>query len=85
MEQLKVFISVILIAIVFCGCDDMKRAEERAKIYDTAEEVNGYRISIIEFDSCQYLISGVGSTQMMTHKGNCKFCAERNKISPPKE
>jgi hypothetical protein len=57
----------------------MNRAEERSKVFKTAVEVNGYQISIIEFDSCQYLISGVGYSQMMTHKGNCKFCTERSK------
>jgi hypothetical protein len=70
---------VLLVAVIFCGCDEIDRAEERSKIFKTAVEVNGYQISIIEFDSCQYLISGVSYSQMMTHKGNCKFCAERSK------
>ena len=70
---------MLLVAVIFCGCDDMNRAEERTKVFKTAVEVNGYQISIIEFDSCQYLISGVGNSQMMTHKGNCKFCEERSK------
>ena len=73
------FAYVLLVAVIFCGCDDMNRSEERSKVFETAVEVNGYQISIIEFDSCQYLISGVGYSQMMTHKGNCKFCAERSK------
>jgi len=73
------FAYVLLVAVIFCGCDDMNRAEERSKVFKTAVEVNGYQISIIEFDSCQYLISGVGYSQMMTHKGNCKFCTERSK------
>ena len=73
------FAYVLLVAVIFCGCDDMNRAEERSKIFKTAVEVNGYQISIIEFDSCQYLISGVGYSQMMTHKGNCKFCTEKKK------
>ena len=73
------FAYVLLVAVIFCGCDDMNRAEERSKVFKTAVEVNGYQISIIEFDSCQYLISGVGYSQMMTHKGNCNFCTERSK------
>ena len=73
------FAYVLLVAVIFCGCDDMNRAEERSKVFKTAVEVNGYQISIIEFDSCQYLISGVGYSQIMTHKGNCEFCAERSK------
>lgn len=70
------FAYTLLLAVIFCGCDEMNRTEERSKVFKTAVEVNGYQISIIEFDSCQYLI---GYPQMMTHKGNCKFCAERSK------
>ena len=77
--QSSAFAYVLLVAVIFCGCDDMNRAEERSKVFKTAVEVNGYQISIIEFDSCQYLISGVGYSQMMAHKGNCKFCTERSK------
>ena len=73
------FAYVLLVAVIFCGCGDRNRAEERSKLFKTAVEVNGYQISIIEFDSCQYLISGLGYSQMMTHKGNCKFCTERSK------
>ena len=73
------FAYVLLVAVIFGGCNNMNRAEECQKVFKTAVKVNGYQISIIEFDSCQYLISGAGNSQMMTHKGNCKFCAERSK------
>lgn len=74
---------MLLITIILCGCDNYEKKEhlrlKRDKLYETAVEVNGYIISIIEFDSCQYLVSGSGYSQMMAHKGNCKFCVERSK------
>lgn len=42
-------------------------------------EIQNTDIKIVEIDSCEYLISGVGSKRIMTHKGNCKYCIERNK------
>lgn len=79
-HRLCVFIYVLLVSVIFCGCDVSHMAKERSNLLQTSTEVNGYLISIVEFDSCQYLISGQGVSQMMTHKGNCKFCAERDKL-----
>lgn len=72
-------VCVLLVAVIFCGYCDIKRANEHSQVFKKSVDVNGYQISIIEFDSCQYLISGDGYSQMITHKGNCKFCAERSK------
>jgi len=33
----------------------------------------------VEIDGCEYLLAGWGNTVVFTHKGNCKFCAQRNK------
>ena len=35
--------------------------------------------SIIEIDSCEYLIRSTQYYGFMSHKGNCKYCAERRK------
>jgi hypothetical protein len=77
----KVIICLLLSTIIFCSCESDFAVEdrERRKLFETSETVNGYHVAIIEIDSCQYLISGVGYSQMMTHKGNCKFCEERKK------
>jgi len=73
--------AILLLAAVFVGCND---ADERIKIMRSSEKVNGYLIGVIEYDSCQYLISGNGSSQMITHKGNCKFCAARLNLNAVK-
>ena len=55
------------LAFVMCGCG-------------SPEVINTYRVDtlfydIIEIDNCEYLRSG----NQFSHKGNCKFCAERRK------
>ena len=44
----------------------------------------GLNSFIVEIDSCEYVFivksRGYASTGYMAHKGNCKFCTERNKI-----
>ena len=41
-------------------------------------------LNIITIDNCEYItysnyFSGTGMTATITHKGNCKYCAERSK------
>ena len=38
--------------------------------------VNHRNVYVINIDSCEYLYIGAGN---LTHKGNCKFCMERNR------
>jgi hypothetical protein len=33
----------------------------------------------VEIDSCEYIFVGAGNASWGSHKGNCKFCKERNK------
>jgi hypothetical protein len=44
---------------------------------------NGYssqeEFTIITIDSCEYLLADYDRSRMITHKENCKFCAERSK------
>jgi len=49
--------------------------------YTTINTISGHRVylSTFEYDSCEYIIIGEGNKIAMTHKGNCKFCKERNK------
>ena len=51
----------------------------------TSPLTRGVEFHVIVIDSCEYLISsyygygGNGSYGYMSHKGNCKYCAERRK------
>jgi len=69
---------LLIVTLLSCGGQEVEDARQRAEVLKSGKKANGYFISIIEFDSCEYLISGYGYSQMMTHKGNCKFCAKRN-------
>jgi hypothetical protein len=39
----------------------------------------GINYKVIVIDSCEYLVRKEGYKGFMAHKGNCKFCKERNK------
>ena len=67
------FAYVILASIILLGC------EKDGKALST---VNGTQIKTYTIDNCEYIgdVRG-GSRDFLTHKGNCKFCAERAKIN----
>jgi len=72
---------ILLIMCCFLSCNQTQEYKDgiaRQKVFENSKIVNGYQITVIEYDSCEYLISGEGYSQMMTHKGNCKYCAERS-------
>lgn len=49
---------------------------------DTATDYGDFKLRVI--DSCEYLeydhTLGVDGQYSLTHKGNCKFCKERNQV-----
>ena len=76
-------ISLSLIAFIFIACSESQEVKDNraiGELFKTSTNVNGYYLSIIEYDSCEYIVSGTYYAQMITHKGNCKYCTKRNKI-----
>ena len=85
----KIFILSILFAMISC-CK-----QPDTNVYHDAKSTNDvYKVSVrydndleslhvVVIDSCEYLIGkGVGNYQgygYLSHKGNCKYCAERRK------
>lgn len=65
MKKLLLF---ALLATMMVGCSSS--AEKDAELCKN-------RYHIIVLDSCEYYSNNY--TFDLTHKGNCKFCAERNK------
>ena len=64
----------LLLTIIFCGCSsDDKRVQQ-----DTIESGIGTGISVLTIDSCEYVWVKRGYSGGLSHKGNCKFCAERS-------
>ena len=81
---------LFLITLFFSvGCvHDIEYHETKLKELKEAEKNKSNRIEfnlphnvkIIEIDSCEYILrDGSSDNQSLAHKGNCKYCAERNK------
>ena len=69
------FAYVLLVAVFFCGCESKNVAVE-----ETITKISGRPISIYIIDSCEYIGNVYGGHgDMITHKGNCKYCVERSK------
>lgn len=70
------FAYVLLVAVIFCGCENEPKTEQQIK-----QEINWQGFEIIVIDSCEYINQYEGGYvgYRFTHKGNCKFCAERSK------
>ncbi len=68
---------IILIGILLIGCTEAeKRFQEKETFYDIGEGANPLKIYVI--DSCEYIAKLTGyNSDVITHKGNCKFCAKR--------
>jgi hypothetical protein len=69
------FFYALLVAVIFCGCET-----KNVTVEETITKINGRPISVYVIDSCEYIGNVYGGHgDMITHKGNCKFCAERSK------
>lgn len=64
----------LLFAIALASCET-----KNATINSTEVVINGYEIRNYEIDGCEYIGWLNGNSSVLTHKGNCKFCTERNK------
>jgi hypothetical protein len=79
------FAYVLLVAVIFCGCEQeiTNKAEKRYTENKANEIFIGVNYQIVEIDSCEYLIGrdngSYNGGYFLSHKGNCKFCAERSK------
>ena len=69
------FFYALLVAVIFCGCKS-----KNVTVEETITTINGRKMKIYTIDSCEYIGTIHGSNaDVITHKGNCKFCAERSK------
>jgi len=76
MQKLKsiCLLMAVLFATVFCSCKG-KSAKPDGQIGS-----NNYSVKVI--DGCEYIECDYGAVDQrvysLAHKGNCKYCAERN-------
>lgn len=71
MERICIFIIIIVSSLV-SSCKNTVTKSELPDMYQ------GCVIEVYTIDSCEY-ITIANDTRSLTHKGNCKFCAKRNK------
>lgn len=65
----KAFFILLVVCCFSCTSSVKKKVSN--------DKMNGKPIVVIEFDSCEYAGFYDGSGYHYTHKGNCKYCAER--------
>lgn len=67
---MKKLILLLSLAFLMCGCNKKPQI-----LKDNIVNINGWDCKVIEIDSCEYIQGGY----MLSHKGNCKYCAERRR------
>jgi hypothetical protein len=80
----KFFILVALFAMISCSeqpdTNVYHKVEKTNDVYRVYDDLN---VRVVIIDSCEYLIgsisTGYGGYGYFSHKGNCKYCAERRK------
>lgn len=78
--SLTISILIVLIVLPFsCGpsMDEIDRGKLKGKDID-CENCNG-DFYVKTIDSCEYVVFDTYKRSGICHKGNCKFCKERNK------
>jgi len=71
---MKKYILPLLLIGVLVGCKENEQDEVDfvLKTKDSGKTINGYVVYVFEFEGCEYLSTGIGYSQTLTHKGNCK-------------
>lgn len=76
---LSIMFIIMMIVLLSCG----KSADTKYPNYYDSNVLhifNNVTYKIIIIDSCEYIIGRVyNGGYFLTHKGNCKFCKQRNK------
>ena len=80
---MKAFIVILILLLSSCSefVNTRNRIQEnkheRYELIKNGKQVNGFSISVMEYDSCEYLIISTEFNQNITHKGNCKHCKSK--------
>ena len=69
----KLVLYTVLLSVLF-SCD----LETNIKTKEINEKKFGRSIQVQEIDSCEYIFVPDGNASWGAHKGNCKFCIQRN-------
>ena len=80
-KTIKYFLYTLLITTIVCSCENKTTTPIKPEIvFNTQLDRYDKEFKIVAIDSCEYLYTDAGNNgQTVFHKGNCKFCIERNK------
>lgn len=71
---------VLLMGVIFSGCTFPTQTIKEEKVFEVKLGIFDKQFLKVVIDSCEYLYTDEGTFgQTVFHKGNCKFCEERNK------
>jgi hypothetical protein len=68
----------LLIGAVMCCFSSCEKPNTPTTITNYQVGLYSNGIKIVEIDSCEYLWGDWGNATVLTHKGNCKYCAKRS-------
>jgi len=66
------------ILLVMCCFSSCSNSNVETKTTDIQVGSYSSKIKVVEIDSCEYLWGDWGNATVLTHKGNCKYCAKRS-------
>ena len=70
---MKKYILLLLSIVLLISCNS--NTNDTTVVYNTKDKNCPFNIIII--DSCEYLSGVDGNREFLSHKGNCKFCKQR--------
>lgn len=76
--SILVLTKAFFILLVMCCFSSCKESNVKTSSTGIIVGNNINEIKIVEIDSCEYLWGDWGNATVLTHKGNCKYCAKRS-------
>jgi len=79
---MKKLILLSFVLALMCSCGETKEERQvKNSNYQSSDSViapDVTRLSVVVYDSCEYIqCYTYAGNYVITHKGNCKYCAER--------
>lgn len=71
MKNIKTYILLLSLFVIGCETTTQNRPIK--------DKIEGDNIDVLTIDSCEYIYIGKGNASWGSHKGNCRFCIQRNK------
>lgn len=80
MKKITYWLSILIFSVfaILASSCEIHPSKATDRIYNQDSEEFKYKVIVL--DSCEYIMYRTANGYLeITHKGNCKFCIERNK------